>query len=105
MVIKIGTKTVLISLVMGLVSIPCMLKNSIAQAKDEVVYPPEVNEQIMCYDMVTIDPPEIRLEDLEAQLESLEKLHKENKINQETYEKRKKSLQREINTLKTQQGE
>lgn len=54
--------------------------------------PPEV----MCYDMVMIEPKEMTIVDLKEQLRDLEKLYADKKIDESAYKVRKEDLLKKI---------
>lgn len=62
--------------------------------------PADFNEaEVMCYDMTSIEMPEPEMIDYKNQLESLEKLYKNNKIDSKTYEIKSKELKQKIEEL------
>ncbi len=85
---------------MGVLS---FIGNAITFAKDAILEKDLlVNDDkpfIKCYKRVEVPPKQNTINDLKQQLESLEKLHNENKIDDTTYKTRKEDLNQQIKEL------
>lgn len=86
-------KAVLIVIIIGLVSLPSIVKDlKVLAQNDKSPRPPDVT----CYKPQAIVPQDKKLSELQKDLKQLEQLHHEGKINTETYTTRKEILMFQI---------
>ncbi|MGD9581483.1 MAG: hypothetical protein AB7V50_08925, partial [Vampirovibrionia bacterium] len=70
-----------------------IVKNSLDTGKLTLNDPPP---QVMCYEVAPFDVIERRKEDIQQQLDEVEELHNQKKIDDETYNTRKDTLLKQL---------
>lgn len=90
---------IVISLVLSLLAIIGLIKKSQVIAEDSFTPMSPDELEVMCYDIQVIDPTIPDINALKRELNEVETLYKNNKINIETYEERKKTLEEQIKIL------
>lgn len=86
-------KALLIVIVIGLISLPAVVKDLKVFAEKPNN---DIPQGVMCYKAQVVTPQQKMLRELQSELNKLEDLYAEGKINLETYNLRKEKLNEEI---------
>jgi len=93
------SKTIFIAIILALVAFLGVLKNIVCVAEEPCPVTKDSQPVILCYRAAVIDTKDKNFLDLKRQLKFLEQSYKQKKINEETYEARKKVILDQLEDL------